>query len=88
MNKSKLFAAAIVLLTAAIVPNLAEARHRYGYYGYHSWYSLPYPISYVHNYGPGLVPGTFAFYDGPSSNYCYQGAAAYFGQDRRRYPCF
>jgi hypothetical protein len=85
MNKSKLFAAAIVLLTAAIVPNLAEARHRYGY---HSWYSLPYPISYVHNYGPGQASGAFAFYDGPSSNYCYQGAAGYLGQNGRRYPCF
>jgi hypothetical protein len=89
MNTPKLFAAAIVLLTAAFAPSLAEARHyHYGYYGYHYWYSLPYPISYLHNYGPGAVPGTFAYYDGPSTNYCYQGAAAYQGQDRRRHPCF
>jgi hypothetical protein len=90
MNTSKLLAAAIVLLMAAFVPNPAEARqhHRYGYYGYHSWYSLPYPISYLHNYGPGPAPGTFAFYDGPSTNYCYQGSAAYIGQDGRRHPCF
>ena len=51
-------------------------------------YGLPYPISYMHNYGPGFTPGTFAYYDGPSTNYCYQGAAAYIGQDRRRHPCF
>jgi len=25
----------------------------------------PYPISYNHNYGPGPLPGTFAYYDGP-----------------------
>jgi hypothetical protein len=88
MNKSKLFAAAIVSLTAATVPNLAEARHHHRYYGYHDWYALPYPISYMHNYGPGPVPGTFAYYDGPSTNYCYQGSAAYLGQDRMRHPCF
>jgi hypothetical protein len=87
MNKSKLFAAAIVLLMAAIAPSLAEARHHH-HDGYHDWYALPYPISYLHNYGPGPVPGTFAFYDGPSTNYCYQGSAAYLGQDRRRHPCF
>jgi hypothetical protein len=49
---------------------------------------LPYPISYLHNYGPGIAPGTFAFYDGPSTNHCYQSAAAYVGQDRRRHPCY
>jgi hypothetical protein len=49
---------------------------------------LPYQISYLHNYGPGLQPGTFAYYDGPSTVLCRQGAAAYIGQDRRRYPCF
>jgi hypothetical protein len=91
MNKSKLFAAATVLLMAACAPSLAEARHHhryYGHYGYRDWYALPYPISYLHNYGPGLTPGTFAYYDGPSTNYCYQGSAAYIGQDGRRHPCF
>jgi hypothetical protein len=34
------------------------------------------------------VPGTFAYYDGPATVKCYQGAAAYIGQDRRRHPCF
>jgi hypothetical protein len=91
MNKSKLFAGAIALLMAAFAPSLAEARHHHrysGYYGYHDWYALPYPISYLHNYGPGPAPGTFAYYDGPSTNHCYQGSAAYIGQDRRRHPCF
>ena len=93
MNKSKLFAA--VLLSAAVLaPGLVNAadmgvypRHS-RYYGAHSWYGLPYPISYLHNYGPGFEPGTFAYYDGPSTNSCYQGSATYLGQDRRRYPCF
>ena len=53
----------------------------------HNW-GLPYPISYLHNYGPGPQPGTFAFYDGPSTVLCRQGAAAYIGQDRRRHPCY
>jgi len=89
MNKSKL--AAVILLMAAIIPSMAEARHHhryYGSYGYHNWYPLPYPISYLHNYGPGPAPGTFAYYDGPATNYCYQGSAAYLGQDRMRHPCF
>jgi hypothetical protein len=51
-------------------------------------YSLPYPISYSHNYGPGSQPGTFAYYDGPSTNACRQSAATYLGQDRRKHPCF
>ena len=92
MKMWKLVAAA-VLSAAVLAPGLAGAadmgvypRH-VRHYGAH-WYGLPYPISYVHNYGPGYVPGTFAFYDGPSTNYCYQGSAAYIGQDRRRHPCF
>ena len=89
MNKSKL--SAILLLAAIAVPSVAQAshHHRYrGYYGHPEYHALPYPISYLHNYGPGQVPGTFAFYDGPSTNVCFQGAAAYRGQDRRRHPCF
>ena len=86
--------AAVLLSAAALAPGLANAadlgvypRHAQ-YYGGHGWYGLPYRISYLHNYGPGYVFGTFAFYDGPSSNYCYQGSAAYVGQDGRRHPCF
>jgi hypothetical protein len=96
MRMSKLLAA-VVLSAAVLAPSLASARyhhHRWhyaryvSYYGYVQWYPLPYHISYKHNYGPGYVPGTFAFYDGPATNHCYQGAAAYLGQDRRRHPCF
>jgi hypothetical protein len=77
--------AAILLSALAVAPNLAQARthhHRAHLYG------LPYEISYNHNYGPGPLPGTFAYYDGPSTNACAQGAATYLGQDRRRHPCF
>ena len=85
MTRLKLFAAAATLAAIAIAPSLAEARHHHRY-----WrpYPLPYPISYLHNYGPGLQPGTFAYYDGPATNRCYQSSAAYIGQDRRRHPCF
>ena len=85
MTPVKLFAAAATLALVAIAPSLAEARHHHRYY---RPYPLPYPISYLHNYGPGLTPGTFAYYDGPATNRCYQSAAAYIGQDRRRHPCF
>jgi hypothetical protein len=87
MSKLKLVAAFAALSAAILAPSLAEAR---GHHRYHRHYTnpLPYPISYLHNYGPGIAPGTFAFYDGPSTNHCYQSAAAYVGQDRRRHPCF
>ena len=80
MRKVKFFAASALLAATAIAPTLAEARHRSS--------PLPYPISYLHNYGPGPVPGTFAYYDGPATVKCYQSAAAYLGQDGRRHPCF
>ena len=89
MTKLKFVCAAAVLSAAAIAPGTAQARgysHGYGVPDLH--YGLPYPISYSHNYGPGLVAGSFAYYDGPSTNACAQGAATYFGQDRRRYPCY
>jgi hypothetical protein len=91
MKTLKLVAAAALLSAVIALPSVAEARshHRYhGAYGFHEWYGLPYPISYLHNYGPGLTPGTFAYYDGPSTNLCYQGSAAYIGQDSRLHPCF
>ena len=84
MRKLKLFAAAGLLAVTAVAPNLAEARHHHRYWRANP---LPYPISYLHNYGPGLTPGTFAYYDGPTSVKCFQSAAAYRGQDGRRYPC-
>ena len=89
MTKAKFFVAAALLATAALAPNLADARHNRHHHRHHlhNW-GLPYPISYLHNYGPGLQPGTFAYYDGPSTILCRQGAAAYIGQDRRRHPCY
>ena len=82
MTNPKLLAAAAILTAMALAPDAAQARKHY------RTYQLPYAISYLHNYGPGLQPGTFAYYDGPSTNACRQSAAAYRGQDRRRYPCF
>jgi hypothetical protein len=85
MTKLKLFSAAAILAALAAAPGLAQARSHH----HHAWrYGLPYEISYIHNYGPGLVPGSFAYYDGPPTAACYQGAAAYLGQDRQRHPCF
>jgi hypothetical protein len=85
----KLLVAAL-LSVAAITPSLADEypyrHHRHHHYSHHDW-PLPYTISYLHNYGPGLVPGSFAYYDGPSTNHCYQSSAAYIGQDHRRHPC-
>jgi hypothetical protein len=85
MTKAKFFVAAALLSTAVLAPNLADARHNRHHL--HNW-GLPYPISFLHNYGPGPQPGTFAYYDGPSTILCRQGAAAYIGQDRRRHPCY
>jgi hypothetical protein len=88
MTKLKLFSAAVILAGLALAPGLAQARHHHRYHHHVLPYWLPYEISYLHNYGPGFVPGTFAYYDGPATNACYQGAAAYLGQDRQRHPCF
>ena len=84
MTNLKLLSAAAVLSALALAPSLAQAR------GHHHvrLYWLPYEISYNHNYGPGFLPGTFAYYDGPATNFCAQGSAAYLGQDHRRHPCF
>ena len=93
MKMWKLIAAAMVL-AALLAPALADAAdlgvypHHARYYGAHHRSDLPYRISYLHNYGPGYVPGTFAYYDGPATNSCYQSSAAYIGQDHRRHPCF
>ncbi|HZC94798.1 MAG TPA: hypothetical protein VE267_01470 [Bradyrhizobium sp.] len=84
MTKARFLMAAALLSATALAPSLAEARHRH----HHHYRALPYQISYLHNYGPGPEAGTFAYYDGPSTNHCDRGAAAYLGQDRRRHPCF
>jgi hypothetical protein len=84
MRNLKLLSAVAFLFSLAMAPGAAEARSHH-----HHWlYGLPYEISYNHNYGPGPLPGTFAYYDGPSTNACVQSAATYLGQDRHRHPCF
>jgi hypothetical protein len=89
MTTSKLLAAALIVSAASLVPTLSEARsHHHRHYGAHSFNGLPYAISYVHNYGPGPLPESFAYYDGPSTNHCYRSSAAYLGQDGDRHPCF
>jgi hypothetical protein len=85
MTKLKLLSAAATLSALAAAPSLTQAADLPVHL---RAYSLPYPISYSHNYGPGPQPGTFAYYDGPSTNACRQGSATYLGQDRRRHPCF
>ncbi|MGJ4905967.1 hypothetical protein ACQR10_30720 [Bradyrhizobium sp. HKCCYLRH2060] len=86
MSKLASLAAALIVSIAALVPTTSEARSHHRHHRHH--YGLPYTVSFLHNYGPGPLPGTFAFYDGPSTNHCYQSSAAYIGQDRRRHPCF
>ena len=84
MTRLKLLSAAALLSALAVAPSLAA---ELGVHSVRSHHGLPYEISYLHNYGPGLQPGTFAYYDGPSTVACAQSAATYLGQDRRRYPC-
>jgi hypothetical protein len=83
--------AAAILFALALAPGVAQAwtHHHPRHHHHHiSHYGLPYVISYSHNYGPGALPGTFGYYDGPSTNACSQGSATYRGQDHRRYACF
>lgn len=80
-----LYAALAALLVSSALVAPADARHMRR--APHHAYSPPYRISYVHNYGPGPWPGTYAYYDGPLRARCAQSAAAYLGQDGRRHPC-
>src|SRR3954447_12957971 len=75
MTKLKLLSATAILAALAVAPGLAQARTHHVRHVRH--YSLPYEISYNHNYGPGLLPGTLAYYDGPSTVACAQSAATY-----------
>jgi hypothetical protein len=89
MTKAKFLIAAALLSAATLVPGMADARHNRHHHHHHLRnFGLPYPISFLHNYGPGPLPATFAHYDGPSTILCHQSAAAYIGQDRRRHPCY
>ena len=86
MIRSRLVFAVTALAALAAIASPAQAR-RYHHHWHGYAYGLPYPISYSHNYGPGAEPGTFAYYDGPSNNFCFQGSATYNAQGGR-YPCF
>ena len=94
MTTKILFAAAAALALLALTPASAAdmsatPRHRHHHHYRHThWWGLPYHISYLHNYGPCPVAGTFAYYDGTTAVKCYQSAAAYRGQDGRRHPCY
>ena len=89
MKTLKLFAVAALLFAIVAPPGVATARSHHRHHEAYSYrYGLPYPISYIHNYGPGVTPDAFAYYDGPATNHCYQGSAAYIGQDGQRHPCF
>ena len=88
MRNSELFIATGLLLAAVMLPGAAAARRYVHHHHHHYHRGLPYSISYLHNYGPGARPDSFAYYDGPSTNLCYRSSAAYIGQDHRRHPCF
>ena len=85
-RKFALTAAALAVLAMAMSPAQARRHHHHHWHGHA--YGLPYPLSFDHNYGPGAQPGTFVYYDGPTTNRCYQSAARYVGQDNRGHPCF
>jgi hypothetical protein len=85
MIRLKILCAAMVVAAMTAAPIAAQADEYYRRHHHHrhhiAWFS------YIHNYGPGPSPGTWAYYDGPTSVRCKQSAAAYRGQDGRRYPC-
>jgi hypothetical protein len=84
----KFLTAAIILASLTATPALAHhTRHHHRHHHHAHVWQHPYGIDYSHNYGPGMVAGTFAYYDGPLSVRCDQSAAAYRGQDGRRHPC-
>ena len=82
----KFLSAAIVL--SMLVASPASARPGKSHRHHHHAWQLPLGIDYSHNYGPGPLAGTFAYYDGPLGIRCGQSAAAYRGQDGRRHPCY
>jgi hypothetical protein len=87
IRSNSVVAAATLVILAAIASPAQARRHVHHAYIHGYAYGLPYPISYSHNYGPGREPGTFAYYDGPSNNSCFQGSATYIAQSGR-FPCF
>ena len=88
MIRLKILSAAMVVAAMIAAPVAAQAADYAVRRHHHHVHRLHIPwFSYIHNYGPGPVPGTWAYYDGPTSVRCKQSAAAYRGQDGRRYPC-
>ena len=92
MIRLKFLVVAALVVGVIAAPIVAQAdeyyrHHRRHHHHHHHWRHIAW-FSYIHNYGPGPLPGTYAYYDGPTSVRCKQSAAAYRGQDGRRYPCF
>jgi hypothetical protein len=92
----KLLSAALVISALVATPALAhQAKYHHRHHHHHVAHGpmyfaapgQPYRLSFSHNYGPGALAGTYAFYDGPLSVRCDQSAAAYRGQDGRAHPC-
>lgn len=52
MSKLKCLAAVAALSVVTLAPSLSEARVHHRYHRYYT-NPLPYPISYIHNYGSG-----------------------------------
>jgi len=86
-----LFNILLARILAAVVVSMAistsaGAGHRHHKHRHHT-----HPAEtdiYLHNYGPAVTPDQpFAYYDGPISVRCNQGAASYRGQDGRPHPC-
>jgi len=75
---------AVALLSVAIATPALAGSHKHARHHRHHQHAQDY---YSHNYGPGIWPEPFAYYDGPLSALCKQSAAAYRGQDGRRHPC-
>ncbi|MGO4713153.1 hypothetical protein [Bradyrhizobium sp. 2TAF24] len=81
--------ATFVILTALASPAMARHQTHHGHRHHahiHHVHDLI-GMNYLHNYGPGPLPDTVAYYDGPLSALCKNGAAAYRGQDHRPHPC-
>jgi len=78
MTRLKLLSAA-ALLSALAVGQLVEART------HHALTRCP-TRSLQPQLRAGALPGSFAYYDGPSTNACAQSAATYLGQDHRGTP--
>jgi hypothetical protein len=87
----KFLSAALILSTLIATPAFARHWKHRSHLQHESFVyaapGQPYRFDYNHNYGPGLQPGTFAYYDGPLRVRCDQSAAAYRGQNGRAHPC-